>query len=547
MLGLIFITILAFYLLSIGTAEHTGVTGKDEYYLSMRIPLCMQEQQVWVIPCLDTQPRLRKPPLLYWLTRASFEVFGTSIASARLVAVSFGAMLILAVGVLTLQLGHSIATAINTSLVMLSCVGLAIGGRILELDVPVATFSTWATVGLLHWYHTNRLSSAFLAIISLSAGFLTKGPVVAVVCGSGILALLMTDRAFRQFLRTQRLHILLLLSTFILLTTPWFIYVYLLYPNVSSEVLQSELAARRFLHLSLTPISGTILLAWPWSFIVLLRIYHYKLEPSASKKHLPMLILWLIWSLVPFFLMRSFERYLIGSLVPIALLLSIHNHTIPKYWIWPARIGLTLALIITTIIQILAITLAGISNSWWLIITISVNIWFVMQWWYPQHLRLMALSAALLWSSTMGLVYPKLGINKIPVELVTQVKTSEVVLFDGPQPALLPALLQRSLIHIDNTWQLPKHLLTPCTQFFLLANAWQNDQVLSGITTLQLQASVQSSYGIFSSQVKWVNMFRPGLSAAQIINAIRTGHLETIKPQVILYKISNPKCTFQAN
>lgn len=53
-----------------------SVTGSDEYTLSLRTPMEMLEHGHWLTPWLDNQPRLRKPPLLYWLVLINYKVFG---------------------------------------------------------------------------------------------------------------------------------------------------------------------------------------------------------------------------------------------------------------------------------------------------------------------------------------------------------------------------------------------------------------------------------------------------------------------------------------
>ena len=153
-LAVLFLTALA--LLAMGIREHTGVTGKDEYFLSLRTALCMVEQEQWLVPCLDGAPRLKKPPMLYWLTRASHEAFGVSLGSARLVAVSLAALLVLGVALIALELGVGLSQGLLAGLIAASFLGLSVNGRMLELDIPVAAFSTLAFYFLLCWYQQSR-------------------------------------------------------------------------------------------------------------------------------------------------------------------------------------------------------------------------------------------------------------------------------------------------------------------------------------------------------------------------------------------------------
>ena len=68
---------------AIGVDKVTSPTSKDEYHRVFRTALTMSEENVWLVPLLDGNPRIEKPPLLNWLTRFNFEVFGLSAGSAR--------------------------------------------------------------------------------------------------------------------------------------------------------------------------------------------------------------------------------------------------------------------------------------------------------------------------------------------------------------------------------------------------------------------------------------------------------------------------------
>ena len=50
----------------------------------------------------------------------------------------------------------------------------------------------------------------------------------------------------------------------------------------------------------------------------------------------------------------------------------------------------------------------------------------------------MAVMSILFWLGIISMVYPALGINRIPDGVVEKIKGEYVVLFAGPQPAMLP-------------------------------------------------------------------------------------------------------------
>src|SRR5258708_4029223 len=50
-----------------------------------QVPREMLARGEWVVPYLQGEPYLDKPPLFYWLVMGSYRVFGVSPATARLV------------------------------------------------------------------------------------------------------------------------------------------------------------------------------------------------------------------------------------------------------------------------------------------------------------------------------------------------------------------------------------------------------------------------------------------------------------------------------
>ena len=81
------------------------------------------------MPFLDAVPRIRKPPLLYWLGRGSFELFGVSLVSARLIAVAFSALLVLSAAGIARRLTQDARTGLVAGCIVLGCLGLHTEGR----------------------------------------------------------------------------------------------------------------------------------------------------------------------------------------------------------------------------------------------------------------------------------------------------------------------------------------------------------------------------------------------------------------------------------
>jgi len=149
----------------------------------------MLESRDFVLPTRFGKPYLDKPPLLYWLTAASFYQFGISESSARLVP-ALAAMLTI---VATYALGARLigyAAAWLGGLSMLSCFGFLISGRFVFIDTLLMLFTT---ISLLTGYLAGRGTRLNLWWWSVSAaacglGVLAKGPVAGVLCLPPLLA-----------------------------------------------------------------------------------------------------------------------------------------------------------------------------------------------------------------------------------------------------------------------------------------------------------------------------------------------------------------------
>ncbi len=136
----------------------------------------------WLIPQLNGEPRLRKPPLCYWYTAASYSLFHVSETAGRLPTMLIGW---LTVGV-TFLLGRDISgakvpTARDLQRGFFSAAALASAfyfirfSRSAETDPPTmlgTAIALWAIVrslnGSKYWLHLAALGIAFSAM--------TKGP-----------------------------------------------------------------------------------------------------------------------------------------------------------------------------------------------------------------------------------------------------------------------------------------------------------------------------------------------------------------------------------
>ena len=458
---IVFALLAAVLILGLGISAPTGLTGKDEYLLGLRIPLQMMQDGHWWVPFIDGAPRLKKPPFIYWTARASYEAFGPSLAAGRGVTIAFSILLLACTTWLGKRLTGSVQIGLIAAGILLGMSGIASESRRLMLDIPVAALSTAAFCCYLGWLQPSPLAPlpsvkhralTWLWLtgcaVFLSAALLTKGPIAIVVCGAGLLALLFFHEQRDEMIKRWWWHGLIAAAA-LALPLYWIMYVRQHYGVELAAATQDELEARQLLNVSIDPLIGIITLSLPWSFVALHGLWKRRADADVR-----LLGLWLLFTLLPFFFIRTFERYLIGSLAPLALLAAIQLHAggMPA---WPRRLGSLLPMLLSLALSVLLWRFER-GGWWWLIFPMAYFLW---AWWRSRLItnHLLA-SAALLWCTGWGLAFPAFGINSVPQHVVDLASDHQITLFAGPQPALLPILSKRAL---HQTSQLMPTDLTP--------------------------------------------------------------------------------------
>lgn len=438
--------------LAFGIGEPTGLTGKDEYFLGLRIPLEMIENNNWWIPFIDGEPRLRKPPFVYWLARLSYESFGPGLVSARLVTIAFALLLLGCTAWLGQRFSSNRRGSLLAAGVMLGFAGMGSEGRRLMLDVPVAALSTAAFCVYLAWLEQARRSRLLLVAILLAAALMTKGPVALVAFGSGVVAFWLAPAQLRRALVADgevslrhhlRQHLPAYLAGLLLavaLPGWWYWDVAHSFPQQFAAAAQNEIEERGAGSLSFIPLSGLLLLTLPWTFIGFATLLRHRHAPEIR-----FFALWLAISLLPFFFIRSFERYLVGALPAFALLCTwgLLQGRLTR---WPLRLGALFPLLTGAALSALLWRWNHAGAALALISMLSI---FAYHWFKARNAGPMILSAALLWPVLWGVAFPALGVNAVPAALVDLASDRTVYLYEGPQPAMLPILAQRPLHHVQ--------------------------------------------------------------------------------------------------
>jgi 4-amino-4-deoxy-L-arabinose transferase-like glycosyltransferase len=273
----------------------------------------------WLTPHLNFLPYLEKPPLVYWLTALSFGGLGYSEFAARLPS----ALSALGGVLLAYSFGRALwgpGPAFFSAVILATCGGYVVLGRILTLDMTLALFLNLAVgLGYLAWSRGRRDLWAW-AYLALGLGVLTKGPVAPVLAWLiwGIWALL-KRQPLRPLLHPLGLLILAGMSL------PWFAWTVWQYPDFFRFFLLEQHFGR-YLTVAIHPqpfyYYGPILLGLmlPWSWLLPWALWQKRrgLDPDSL-----FLLVWAAVVLVFFSLSQGkLPPYILPALLPLSLLLG---------------------------------------------------------------------------------------------------------------------------------------------------------------------------------------------------------------------------------
>jgi 4-amino-4-deoxy-L-arabinose transferase-like glycosyltransferase len=178
-----------------------------------------------VVPRLNGQPFLEKPPLYWWVQVLSLRLFGTSAAAARLPSALFGVATLFITWALGRRFGPR-AALLAPLVLATTALFVEETGRVV-VDPALACFVALAHLGFVQLAEprspAERRRALLLVALALPLAFLSKG-VVALGLGAGPPAfyLLVTRRSRADLLPLAALG----LPLFALLVVPWALALY---------------------------------------------------------------------------------------------------------------------------------------------------------------------------------------------------------------------------------------------------------------------------------------------------------------------------------
>jgi 4-amino-4-deoxy-L-arabinose transferase-like glycosyltransferase len=180
----------------------------------------------WVTPRLNGLKYLEKPPLQYWITAASYRMFGVHEWTARLWPALAGLLAVAAIGISGCALGGP-ALGVFAAIALAGTLWHAGMAQIVSLDSGLAFFLALAFAGLVIAQRAGtgaatRRRWMWVTWGAMAGAVLSKGP-VGIVLPAGVLVVYTIIN--RDWELWRRLHLKSGIAIFLLITAPRFIAV----------------------------------------------------------------------------------------------------------------------------------------------------------------------------------------------------------------------------------------------------------------------------------------------------------------------------------
>jgi len=523
----------------------TSITGQDEYWLSFRTPMETLARGEWFTPWVNGEPRLRKPPLLYWVMTLSYQLLGIHLFAARIWGVLAGAGLAVCSTLLYRELFRK--SGLLAGLMTLGTISVAIEGRRAMLDLPLAFFTVLAVFLAVQWGRSGRPGRLLWAALSLGLSFLVKGPVGIILFVVAAASALVVFKKW-DFLARRWRHALWGSLLLLAVALPWPLIMAWLWPHFL-EIVGGEVAARGvgtvYVKSPFSTLGGAFGLVFPWSLILLAALIRsiYRERQDGDRKDL-WLSAWFFGCVIPFFFIRSFARYM-TPLIPAAAILSAHwLDQIQGGW-KTVLLNLSMSLLAVISVSFCLFFLwfgRGVPMAWFCLAATGALLWLTFT---HQDSRLVAGAVVLLFSLIIGCLYPFLGVNAMPSNLQDIVKAHPVAAFNSSQPSMLSMRLKRSVTQIRSFVEEDLRRLSAFDGYVFVKDA---DAPLLEETArrMGIRAVKSGDFRTFYSRQAWIRFAREDATAADWKEALKRRSLEALKPSICYYRV-NPTSSRSLN
>lgn len=271
----------------------------------------------WIVPTMNGELRLEKPPLPTWIAAGVFAVFGDSWTAQRIPAGLMGILALFFLYRIALCLQGDRCYALFSALVLATSLNFVLAARTASWDIYCHTFMLGSILCLLSPGKYPARSALFGGIL-FGLSFMSKGPVsVYALFLPFLLAVLLVRR------RPIRLsNIIVFVLAALVVGGAWYLYIWYFQATAGSAVLDKESGS--WFHRNVRPWYYYVtffLETGIWAPLCLLALvfpYWDRKVPDRSAYRLS--LLWMALSVVLLsFLPEKKNRYLLPVLLPAAL------------------------------------------------------------------------------------------------------------------------------------------------------------------------------------------------------------------------------------
>jgi 4-amino-4-deoxy-L-arabinose transferase-like glycosyltransferase len=227
----LFALFLAFSVIWFGSLDYRKLIQPDEGRYA-EIAREMAVSGDFVTPRLNGIKYFEKPPLQYWATAVTFNIFGENEWTARIWPGLTGFLSVLLAFITASRLfGQRVAVLAAATLG--SGLFTVLIGHINTLDMGLSFFLQLALTGMLFANHEdtpnrNRRKWMMLVWAALALAMLSKGLISLVVCGATLVVYSLLARDFSPW---KRLELARGIPLFLAISAPWFVLVSLANPE----------------------------------------------------------------------------------------------------------------------------------------------------------------------------------------------------------------------------------------------------------------------------------------------------------------------------
>ena len=284
----------------------------------------MAHGESWLVPQFKGEPRLRKPPLMYWVVASAFKAAGSvhSLCAARLPSAAAGTFL-----VLLTYLGGGLLMGRRRAFLGAYAAAVSLlfvrHARLAETDMVLSLFTAAATLAGYRALCSQAHRTRWWAVSGVFAGlgFLTKGPAAPGLSLLALVAFGLISKERRRALRSP--SALMYFPAMLALALPWYLAV-IRTPGMS-EAVAGELT-RTFVEGGHEGPFAYYLWQVPWLMLPFGPLVPFGLWLAWKRRRhhraMQFLLAWMLTSLLALSLISSKQEHYAVLLLPPAALLA---------------------------------------------------------------------------------------------------------------------------------------------------------------------------------------------------------------------------------